>query len=62
MPQSQLPRRAEAYRAIDDQISALKRELERVIDLPSTPSHLRARLIERLAALRVRPADRQRQQ
>jgi hypothetical protein len=45
-------------RSVDEQISMLERELERVIDLPTTPSTLRAQLIERLAVLKARAADR----
>ena len=47
--------------SVDHHIVLLEHELERVIDLPTTPSHLRARLIERLAALKARAGTQQSQ-
>ena len=47
--------------SVDHHIVLLEHELERVIDLPTTPSHLRARLIEHLAALKARAGTQQSQ-
>jgi hypothetical protein len=59
MPQRRPPTQSDSDRSIDQQITLLEEELVRVIDLPTTPPDLRARLVARLAALKARSVDRQ---
>jgi hypothetical protein len=59
MPQRRPSTQSDSDRSIDQQIGLLEQELVRVIDLPTTPRDLRARLVARLAALKARTADRQ---